>query len=186
MNIEIPKERQIKNIGPRPHNLPYCQLCEITSSSEGKSQLGVLMLKPGCFSVYGRTSIQDYAEELISSWNLDVVSTSCVPLSREQIHRIYPSIFGANTAAATDRLVDLRVLLESYLSDCVFTYLVSGEDTQRKLVTIKGIVRQGVERVGNWDVHNRVHVPDKEELSQDVDILFNHPNCVVCSRHQNE
>lgn len=186
MKSEIPKTRTLKNIGVRPHNLPFSQLQMTTEDQGKKGQLGVLMLKPGCFSVEGRTTIQDNAEELMSNQNLDVISTSCVLLDRNQIHQLYPNIFGESVVASTGRLGDLRVLLEDYLSDCVFSYLVSGENTQQKLDSVKRVMRQQVEHVGNWDVHNHVHVPDSSDMPKNLDLLFNHPVCRVCSRHQNE
>lgn len=186
MMVEIPKERYIKNIGIRPHNLPYSQLIERIQSNEGNGQHGVLMLKPGCFLVDGRsTSIQNQTEELISSSGLDVVATSCVALTREQIHKLYPNVFGSDVTAITDRLDDLRILLEDYLSDCVFAYLVHGEDAPNKLKTIKVILRQNADHVGNWDIENLVHVPDQGNLTQDMDILFNN-GCSACLMHKNE
>lgn len=186
MTIEISKERYIKNIGIRPHNLPYSQLTEIMQRNEGNGQHGVLMLKPGCFLVDGRsTSIQDQTEELISSSGLDVVATSCVALTREQVRKLYPNIFGSDVTAITDRLDDLRILLEDYLLDCVFAYLVHGKDAPNKLKTIKVILRQNVNRVGNWDVENLVHTPNQENLAQDIDILFNN-GCSACLMRKNE
>lgn len=186
MTVEIPKERLIKNIGIRPHNLPYSQLIEIMQSNEENGQYGVLMLKPGCFLVDGQsTSIQDKTEDLISSSSLNVVATSCVALTREQVHKLYPNIFGSDVTAITDRLDDLRILLEDYLSDCVFAYLVHGEDALNKLKTVRIILRKNVDHVGNWDVENLVHVPNQRNLAQDIDILFNNA-CSACLIHENE
>lgn len=172
---EILRERQIKDIGTRPHNLPHAEIVEIISNNESEEQYGVLMLKPGCFSVDSTgTPIQDKTEELLSLNNLDVIATSCVRLNKEQVHQLYPHIFGPEVEAITDRLEELRVLLENYLSDRVFTYLVRGKDALDKLETIKRVLRQDVDHVGNWDVNNLVHVPDRENLAQNINILFNH------------
>ncbi len=187
MSIEIPKERQIKNLGTRPHNIPYSQLVEKMQNNEGVGQYGVIMLKPGCFSVDNKiTSIQDQTEGLFADNNLNVVATSCINLTKEQIHELYPGIFGSNVAAITDRLDELRVLLDDYLSDCVFTYLVYGENFQGKLETIKKILRKRIARVGNWDVNNWIHVPTQKNITQDIEILFNHPNCSICPKLKNE
>ena len=68
--------------------------------------------------------------------------------------------------AITDRLDDLRILLEDYLLDCVFAYLVHGKDAPNKLKTIKKLFsEQNVNRVGNWDVENLVHTPNQEKFS---------------------
>lgn len=186
MSVEIPRERQIKNIGTRPHNLPYSQIVEMTLDNIDDGRLSVLMLKPGCFSINGHSLIQEQTEELISSHKLDVVATSCTVLSREQIHRIYPNIFGSNVVTLTDRLDELRILMEDYLSSCVFTYLVYGNNSLNELIAIKKILRQNIVHEGNWDVHNRVHVPNQEDLIQNRDILFNHNNCSVCSINKND
>lgn len=175
MMAEILRERQIKDIGTRPHNLPYSKIVEIIQNNEGGGQYGVLMLKPGCFSVDNMvTPTQDKTEELFSSNNLNVIATSCVTLTIEQVHSLYPNIFGSDVEATTDRLGGLRVLLEDYLSDCVFTYLVYGEGALDKLGTIKKVLRQDVDHVGNWDVNNLVHVSNRKNLAQDISILFNH------------
>ena len=184
MKSEIPQKRNIISIGERPHNLPFPRLNRIIYDSN--RELGILMLKPGCFSVEGSTPIQDNAEKLISSQNLDVISTSCILLGKKEVHQLYPNIFGDNADASTGRLADLRVLLDDYLSDCVFSYLVSGENVQNKLESTKRTMRTAVEHVGNWDVYNHVHVPDTNEMPQNLDLLFNHPICRVCIRHQNE
>lgn len=187
MGIEIPKERQIKNLGTRLHNMPYSQLVEKTQSNEGAGQYGVIMLKPGCFSVDNQiTPIQDQTEELFVDNKLNVVATSCINLTKEQVHELYLNIFGSDITAITGRLDELRVLLEDYLSDCVFTYLVYGEDSQNKLETIKIILRERVAHVGNWDINNWIHVPTRDSVIQDIEILFNHPNCSVCLKLKNE
>lgn len=186
MSVEIPRERQIKNIGMRPHNLPYSQIVEIMQGNTDDGKLGVLMLKPGCFSISGHSSTQEQTEELISSHKLDVVATSCTVLTREQIHGIYPNIFGPTVVALTDRLDELRILMEDYLSNCVFTYLVYGDNSLNGLIAIKRILRQNTIRAGNWDVHNLVHVPNQEDLIQNRDVLFNHVNCSVCSINEND
>lgn len=181
MTAESIRLRNIKNLGPRPHNLPYSQVIEAIKNNENGGQYGVLMLKPECFLIGDQnTSIQDQVEDLLSANNLNVVVTACRPISKEQVHLLYPNIFGSDVAATSDRLGELRVLLEEYLSNCVFTYLVQGENTQRKLEDIKRVIRQGVARVGNWDVTNRIHVPDQEELTRDINILFSHNGCGTC------
>ena len=171
---ETLKERQIKDINKRPHNLPYTEIVEMIRNTEGNEQCGVLMLKPGCFSVDGAcTPTQDKTEQLFSSKNLNVIATSCVTLTREQVHLLYPNIFSPEVKAITGRLDELRVLLEDYLSDQVFTYLVRGGGVLDKLDSIKKVLRQDVDHVGDWDVNNLVHVPRRENLAQDISILFN-------------
>jgi len=186
MTAEVPKERLIKNIGIRPHNLSDSQLQDLLPSSDIEDRLGILMLKPGCFSVASRTSIQDKAEYLLSSFDLDVIATSCTVLTREQVHRLYPNIYGPDVVAQNARLEELRVLMEDYLANCVFTYLVYGNNSLSELKTIKKLLRQDVTKVGNWDVYNRVHVPDQGDLDQNRDILFNHINCAKCLRQDND
>ena len=124
MTAEVPRERLIKNIGMRPHNLSDSQL-QVLLFDVSKDQLGILMLKPGCFSVAGRTLIQEKTEDLISSYNLDVIATSCTVLTREQVHQLYPNIYGPDVVAQNARLGELRILMEDYLANCVFTYSVS-------------------------------------------------------------
>lgn len=171
---ETLRERQIKSIGTRLHNLPYTEIVEILQSNEGNEQYCVLMLKPGCFSIDSTgTPTQDKTEELFSTNNLNVIATSCVKLTKEQVHQLYPNIFGADVEAITDRLDKLRVLLEDYLSDHVFTYLIRGDSALDKLDSIKKVLRKDVEHVGNWDVNNLVHVPIRENIDQDINILFN-------------
>lgn len=183
MTVEVPKERQIKDNGTSPHNLPYSRLLERMQGKEEIEQHGVLMLKPGCFSVDNEnTPVQDQTENLFSSHDLDIIATSCITLSRNQIHQLYPNIFELSVKPRTSRLAELRPLLEDYLSDCVFAYLVRGEKAQEKLQSIKEILRQDVEHVGNWDVENRVHVPGEENLNKTISLLFNHENCSICSK----
>lgn len=172
---ETLRERQIKSIGTRPHNLSCTEIVEILQNNEGNKQYGVLMLKPGCFSV-DRTSTptQDKTEELFLINNLNVIATSCVKLTKKQVHQLYPNIFGADVEAITDRLDELRVLMEDYLSDHVFTYLVCGDGALDKLDSIKKVLRKDVGHVGNWDVSNLAHVPIRENVDQDINILFNH------------
>ncbi len=186
MTAEVPKERLIKNIGIRPHNLSGSQLQDLLPDSDSEDRLGILMLKPGCFSVAGRTSIQDKTEDLLSSFNLDVIATSCTVLTREQVHRLYPNIYDPDVVAQSARLGELRILMEDYLSNCVFTYMVYGDNSLNELKKIKRLLRQDVIKVGNWDVHNRVHVPEQSDLDQNTDILFNHINCAKCLRQDND
>lgn len=185
VSVEVPKERQIKDIGARPHNLPGSRLAEKMQAKERAEQLGVLMLKPGCFSTNTESNpVQEQTEKLLSSHNLDVLATSCVALTRDQIHQLYPNIFGQNIKPKTFRLSELRLLLEEYLSDCVFAYLVHGNNVQQRLELIKETLRQDVEKVGNWDVENRVHVPEEENLDQVISLLFYHESCSVCIKNE--
>ncbi len=186
MTAEVPKERLIKNIGIRPHNLSDSQLKVLLPGESDKGQLGILMLKPGCFSAVGRTSIQDKTEEYLSSFNLDVIATSCTVLTRDQVHRLYPHIFSTDVVAQSDRFGELRILMEEYLTNCVFTYLIYGENSIDELKKIKRLLRQDVVKVGNWDVYNRVHVPELNDLNQNKNILFDHINCAKCSKQEND
>jgi hypothetical protein len=170
---EAISERQLKGIDIRPHNLPYAEIVDMIQGTEGNKQCGVLMLKPGCFSTGGAGKpIQGKTEELFSLNNLDVIATSCVKLTREQVHQLYPNIFSSDVESITGRLDELRILLEDYLSDYVFTYLVQGDSALDKLASIKKVLRENLEHVGNWDVNNLVHVPNEKYLAQDIEILF--------------
>lgn len=185
MSTEIPKKSQIKDNGVRPHNLPYSRLEERMQGKERAGEHGVLMLKPGCFSINTESNpVQKQTEELISSYNLDVVATSCSALTKEQTHQLYPNIFGQSFKPKTPRLAKLRPLLEEYLSDCVFAYLVYGENALQRLGLIKETLRQDLEKVGNWDVENRVHVPDEGNLDQAISLLFDHESCSVCTKYE--
>lgn len=182
MSREILRERFIEDIGVRPHNLSHSQIVGKIKNTKNE-QFGVLMLKPDCFSIEKpSTPPQKKVEKLINSSYLDVLTTTCTILNEEQLHLLYPDIFDSNVIANSDKLEELRQSLEEYMTEkCIISYLVSGKDVSVKLEVIKHYIRKDLGYIkGSINVHNYIHVPEQEELIQDINILFKDNNCSDC------
>jgi len=177
--------RVVKNIGLRPYNLPLERTREIALAQDDINRLGILVMKPGYFSPDPvGLPIQHKVEGLITSSQLDILATSCVSLSTEQVHTLYPDIFGAHVVDRTGTLGELQLALEDYMSDYVFSYLVNGVEALTKLGIIKNAVRLSTGYVkGSIKVRNAVHVSDREDLIHSLEVLFDTSNRTARLRH---
>lgn len=178
MATEVYRHREIKNIGLRPYNPPpemVSQQIRAAREKDSQGELGVFLLKPGYFSLDSKqpSSFQDTVEGLITAGNLDIIATSCVQLTTDKVHDLYPFIFGPGERPIPDFVLKLRADLESYMSDYVFSYLVFGPEAHRKLEIIKRALRNNLGYFkGSLNVKNAVHVAEREEIGRDLRILF--------------
>ena len=174
--MEIDRYRPIQNLGMRPYNASIETVSqEIKATCEKKGELSVFLLKPGYFSLdhCQQSLFQSTVEGLITASGLDIITTSCIALTTEQIHGLYPFIFGPGETPVPDFVLKLREDLESYMSDYVFSYLVFGEDAQYKLEKIKKALRDSIGCVkGSLNVKNAIHLAEKNDAAKDIEILF--------------
>ena len=186
MSLEISKSRLIKNVGLKPHNLPPSEIHKKIDEVRAGEELGILVLKPGSFSIDHQYSpLQDRVEGLLSASGLNVIATSCVNLAKAHVHQLYPDIFNPIAVADSIKIERLRTDLETYMADCVFSYLLRGNDTMNKIGIIKRSLRKSMGYAnGSINVRNAIHVPDSENLYTDIDILFACNNCQVCPKNK--
>ncbi len=171
---ETSETRFVQNVGSKPYNIPLAEIARRIEEVNPRYEIGVLVLKPGCFSKdHNDSRQQNLIEALFSACELEVVVASCVALDKLMVHQLYPDIYDPNVIAKSENFDKLQESLENYMSDYVFSYLVYGENALSKLGIIKETIRKSIRyKKGKICVENVVHVPDKDSIYSDINILF--------------